>query len=508
MFFQRIFGKNTFPNEEKVALVCGSESFSYKLLSEYARLYAYGLQKLDVSPGDRVAVLLPNSIELATILLATINCGLALVPLSSASAPPQNEHILQTTSPKVLITNQELLHRIPAQCLQQISNIFVNGCSDTDFAAFSSLIDKTADKDCIVGSKDFGNNIALISFTSGTTGLPKGVAHTQMKLLDRADTFIRRMVLSQNDRSLLVMPAGRTIGFVCQFLAMLRVGGTVILAERPDSADFWSVYEKTKPSYSFIVPAYLAKIISSPTVYDVDHSFFRFWITGGDQHSLELARKVLSITGRPLLNMFGMTEAGVIAIPPTINHSMLGSIGTPLPGIEMRLVDDKKLEVKPGQVGHLQVRAEGMMAGYWNDGLQPFSSENGWLDTHDLMKIDEDGWYWFMGRASEAIVHQGMNVATAQVREVLTNHPAISEAFLVGVPDRFAEQFPVAFYCLNDSFNDPGEDSLRTLVASYVDSFSVPRRLFLLKKWPLNSQGKIDRASLTRIALDYLGSQK
>jgi long-chain acyl-CoA synthetase len=207
------------------------------------------------------------------------------------------------------------------------------------------------------------------------------------------------------------------------------------------------------------------------------------------------------VLGRPLLEMCGMTETGFYTVNPPAGPVKIGSIGSAMRGVAVRLVDEQGDDVPPGQIGRVIVRTPDMMIGYWNDTLTTFRLlRDDWLDTGDLASADDDGYLWFAGRDKDMICCGGMKVAPAMVESVLGEHPAIADAVVVGMCHERYGQVPFAFYRLKPNQVDPGTDALRTLVASRLDAPSVPRAFACLQKWPRTDQGKLDRARLKWMA--------
>jgi acyl-coenzyme A synthetase/AMP-(fatty) acid ligase len=495
---------------DRVALIAGDVTITYGELAEQVSRLAAGLVNLGLSAGDRVAVLLPNSIELATALLAANHAGLIAVPLFADYPPTEKREILESTAARVLITTPTLRPSVPPDALQPRTLVVLTGGEApgclTDIELMETGPLGTADR-LFDQAHANGDPIGIIVHTSGSTGRPKGVAHTQSRLVNRADLLIETLSLTADDRTLTAQHLGRPLFLVADLLAMLRVGGCLTLVDPPTTDLFWHLYATTRPTYYLAPPGYSYRLMENPAAALADHSCLRFWINVGDRPSESLSRHLATLTGRPPLNMFGMTEAGFLSITAS-GHAdrssapvKTSSIGKPMAGVELRLVDHTGREVDPGAVGRLRIRTPNMMVGYWNDTLLTHQTMgSGWLETQDLMRVDEDGDYLFMGRNSETIVRNGANVASARVIESLLAHPAIAEVILVGLPDRCDGQVPIAFYRLKAGTADPGAEALHAWVSTRVDAWSIPAGFYPLDQWPVTAQGKIDRQRLIEMA--------
>lgn len=488
-----------------IALRTADATVTYRSLAGQVARLAGGFAQLGLVPGDRMAVLLPNSAELVTTALAAWRRGLIIVPLSGEYAPQQHAAILADTGARALVVTPALHGAIPAAALCALSACIVTGEGLPGCSRHAGLLNA----DGLPAEGADPDPLGLIVYTSGTSGRPKGIAHSQARLAARAATFVREMTLTADDVALTIFAALRPVCLVHQFLGMLCAGGCMILAERPESDAFWRLYAQTNPTYSLVMPSYLRKLMNDPAAPAADHSRLRFLLSGGDQAGPELCRAVRDITGRPLLNMFGMTETGALFIQPLDGAYKPGSMGRPMGGVESRLVGPDGTDIGVDTPGRLLVRSPNMMVGYWNDTLGTHRAMgSGWLDTRDVAQMDADGYFWFEGRAADVIVRNAVNVSSALVVEAMTEHPAVEEAALVGIPDPVARQAPVAFYRLRADAVDPGAEELLAWVATRVDSESVPVRCIRLEQLPLTPQGKLDRAQLLRLAVGEVAPEK
>ncbi len=498
MPIRRLLEETASRQPDRVAVTAGEASVTYGQLAGDAARLAAGLAGCGLVPGDRIAVLLPNSIALVTTVLAAFAAGCIVTPLSLDAAPPLNAALLAATGARGLVTTGTLLAGVPAASRARLAALVLTEGQAPGSVGYDALAATPPAPAPAASSLD---PLGLLVFTSGTTGRPKGTAHTQGRLAVRADAFVRTMGLTGQDTALTVFPAARPISLVGQILAMLRVGGATALAERPGPDAFWEVYGRTRPTYCLLMPSYARRIFQAPGAARADHSRLRFWISAGDHPGPELPRQVQAVTGRRLCNMYGMSEIGMVSVQSPTGPDKPGSLGRPLPGVAMRLVDRDGREARPGEAGRLFVRTPDMMVGYWNDTLATHQAMGtGWLDTCDLVRVDADGDGWFLGRASEAIVRNAVNVASALVAEALAAHPAVAEAMVVGMADPCEGQVPVAFYRPRDAVERPAGEAFRQWVAARVDAESVPVAFHALDQWPLTPQGKVDKKELARLA--------
>lgn len=485
-----------------VALCCGPRRVAYgQLLEDVSRLAAW-LSSLGLVPGDRLAVLLPNAIELVTVILAACRAELVLVPLAPDAPQARQAEILRQTGARGLVLAAEWAAAVPAETREGLAVTICLGPPEPGTLAYDAF---RAQADAAPPPRSgVPDPICLLVHTSGSTGRPKAVAHSQERLARRVDAFIQALDITAVDTTLAVFQAWRPVVLVFQVLAMLRLGGTVVLADSPDPAAFWRFYGEHRPGYCLVMPSYARKLFADPAAARADHSRLRFWISGGDAPGLALYEAARRLTGRPYCNMYGLTETGLAAVVRPGETDKPGCVGQPLGDVVMRLVDDAGRDVAQGCPGRLLVASANMMVGYFNDTMATHRAiGTGWYDTGDLLRRDAQGDYWFLGRGADVIVRHAVQVAAALVADILAGHPAVAEALVVGAPDAEAGQVPVAFY--RTTGPDPGGETLIAYLAERVDAMSVPVACLAVAQWPVTPRDKTDRQKLTAMAVEHLG---
>lgn len=497
MLVSQMLRRITKGNPLRIALVVDGSEINYASILEESEEVAAGLTRLGLVPGDRMALMLPNSRELILGILAAFRLGLVVVPIPLTFAQAQIGFVLSHTGAKVLFTTPGCLNALSDEQSDRLEHIIFSGNAGHGHICYDDLLGSRRGAPPLSAY----DQAALVVFTSGTTGDPKGACHTQASLVARTKVFIETMELGPGDSTLTVFPATRPVVLVSQVLAMLGCGGRIVLYERLEPEEFWTAYSRSKPTYSLLVPAYARRIFTHEMATIADHSRARFWLTGGDQPGLELFRQVSEQTGRPLLNMFGMTETGILAMHPLHGPSKPGSMGKPIKGVRLRVAGPDGREIEAWQTGRLYARSKHMMLGYFNDTLSTHAAfVTGWFDTQDLAKRDSDGYYWFMGRSRELIIRGASKVDSRLVEQSLTAHPSILEARLVGIDDLAEGQIPVAFFKLQPGALIPDTEELVAWMRERVDQVSTPVAYHAIEAWPLTRQDKLDHAALVRIA--------
>jgi acyl-coenzyme A synthetase/AMP-(fatty) acid ligase len=496
MDFSSIIDESARSYGDRVALTSADEALSFTDLADRTARLAGGFVELGLTPGDRLALLMPNCLELIVALLAAARAELIAVPIVARFAPPQIAFALKHSGARALVAAPTVWANVPSEARESLDHVVTTGpvpgaLSFTELSAAAP----------IAPVRTMPDPIGLLMYTSGTTSRPKGVAHSQRRMTRRVRLFIEELELTAEDATVSTADAGRPAVLLGQVLPMLRVGGRTHLLSRPDPALFWDAYDAVRPSYLFTLPGTATDFLDHSAANRRDFSRLRFWITGGDKAPAALHDRMTTITGKPLLEMCGMTEAGFYAINPPGGPVKVGSIGLAMRGVAVRLAAPDGNDVPPGEVGHVFVRTPDLMIGYWNDTLLTHRVlQDGWLDTGDLAWADNDGYIWFVGRDKDMISRGGMKVAPAMVEAVLLGHPAPAECAVVGMADARYGQVPFAFYRLREGMSDPGADALRGWVAERLDAPSVPVGFSRVEKWPLTAQGKLDRARLAWMA--------
>lgn len=487
---------------EAVALRCGPRHVTYAQLVADAGKLADRLSSLGLVPGDRLAVLLPNSIELVTVILAACRAELVHVPLSPDAPPARQAEILAQTGARGLVLASGSAAAIPAEARERLAVTVCLEGTEPGTVGYDACLAHAPTAPA--PRSTVPDPICLLVFTSGSTGRPKAVAHTQERLARRVEAFVEALGVTADDTTLAVFSADRPVVLVFQVLAMLRLGGTVVLAEQPAPAAFWRLYGEVRPGYCLVMPSYARMLFADPAAAMVDHSRLRCWLSGGDAPGPALYETARRITGRPYCNLYGLTETGLVAVVAPSETDKPGCVGRPVGDVSMRLVNDAGQDVAGGSPGRLLVSSANMMVGYFNDTMATHRAiGTGWYDTGDLMRRDAAGDYLFLGRCGDVIVRHAVQVAAALVADILAGYPGLAEAVVVGAPDAEAGQVPVAFYRAIGP--DPGAETLLRYLADRVDALSVPVACLAVAQWPVTPRDKIDRQKLAALAAEYLG---
>jgi acyl-coenzyme A synthetase/AMP-(fatty) acid ligase len=340
---------------------------------------------------------------------------------------------------------------------------------------------------------------ACIFFTSGSTGPPKGVTHSNETLGWSAASPASGLALSPRDIFLTASSLSHEGGVGFSFAA-LSAGATVAIARQFDADEYLTLLRKTRPTVIWILPAALMPLVEDRDATRQDFSSLRYCATGGDKLPAELEREFEDTADFHIHETYGMTEIGCATGNPPAGLNKHGSIGPLMPGYELEIRDDDGRELAENQQGRLWIRSPATMTGYWN---RPEATAevlvDGWLDTGDVMSVDEDGYLWFAARKKQIIVHDGSNISPQDVEGALLAHPAVASAGAVGVHNLAHGENVRAYVKLQAGAPRPSASELIAFARKSI-GYKAPEEIVFLDEMPLSPAGKIDRTTLKKLA--------
>jgi fatty-acyl-CoA synthase len=418
---------------------------------------------LRVAKGDRVAYLGYNDPEMLVLLFALARRGAILVPLNWRLTAAEHRQILADCSPRSLVFGP----------------------------GFDLAWDQKAESEPSDSSTGREEDDALIVYTSGTTGRPKGAILTQSALVSNALNSFHAHELEPADHVLTALPMFHVGGLNIQTLPALLIGATVTLHQRFDAAQWLADVQARRPTLSLLVPAAMAAVIAHPEWPETDLSSLRLLNTGSMVVPESLIR-AFHERGVPVGQIYGATETAPIAIALRREDALRkpGSAGMPSPHCEAKLVE-----------GEIWLRGPALMRGYWTptggkeaEGLDA----EGWFHSGDLGRIDEDGYWWVVGRSKDVIISGGENVHPAELESVLADCPAIAEAAVVGVPDPRWGEVPCAVI-VRKPHAQIEQEGIFKLFEDRLARYKHPRRVVFVDELPKNALGKVQKPELRRL---------
>jgi long-chain acyl-CoA synthetase len=467
---------------DQTALLAGAEAISYHELDQSSSAVASWFVAQGFRPGDRVAVCWSNSAELVQLFFALFKAGLVVVTINTRLKPVEIRYILDHSQPRMCCCEPAL-----AGVVEQ-AGAACPIITELPKAAMGSSAEP-APRDL--------EQAAVILYTSGTTAHPKGVVHTHRSLFRSAATWA--WVMRDLPDSVLhsvrlcTLPLMHMAALTLLMGAIVEGATSVLLRFEPAAA--LDAIERFSCTDTVWMPALLRFVLEEQARKPRRLSSLRWIGVGGDAASLELQQRCEAVLGITPVEGFGMTELNPIACNFRLARRP-GSIGKPVRGVEMKIVDLEGREVPEGETGELIVRSDSACAGYWNDpAATGMLLRGGWLHAGDLVSCDSDGYFWFRGRRKEIIVRAGSNISPQEVEEALGRHPAVLETGVVGFPDPVYGERVAAFITLRaGQAVDGGE--LKRFAQQYLADYKVPEEIRFLSELPKSATGKVHRRTL------------
>ena len=485
------FGASVERRPEKIALYWGESEFTYATLFAQSRAVAAELTgKFGVKPGDRVALWLKNRPEFIPAVFGILGTGAVLVPINNFLKPDEVNYILSDGGIDVLITEDDLAaHTPPLLAARPQLNIF----KVEEFAALNpSAI-------CHLPSACSEKDLAVIIYTSGTTGRPKGAMLSHGNLLHNVESC--RLVLETGDldRIAVLLPLFHSYMLTVGVFLPLLVGGSMVLVKSLNQPR--QILQELCTRQATVLPAippFYRALASSPAPVKLP---FRLCISGSAPLPVQVLKDFEAKYGIPLLEGYGLSEASpVVAKNPIHGVRKPGSIGRPIPHVEISVQDDAGSRLGVGEVGEICVRGGNVMLGYWNNPEETAKAfRNGWLLTGDIGCRDADGYYYITDRKKDMLLVNGNNVYPREIEEVIYQFPGVKDAAVIGVPDARKGEQPVAFVTVKEG-QAVEEKTLLQFVRDKLADYKVPKRVVFAPALPRNATGKILKTELRKQA--------
>jgi len=480
------------------AIIDGARRYTFTELDKMADRIAAGLAARGVAPGDRVALLLNNKAEFAFVLFGALRAGCVVVPLNTREQKPELEFVLSNCGAKVLVHEAELIDRLPdAATVPGLTYRFAVGG-----AAKGSEPIETLGKDGAAPQVTFDEEAtAVILYTSGTTGKPKGAMLTQMSMVMSAMHYETCWQLTKDDRALMAVPATHVTGLVAILLTMVRTGGATIILGQFKAADFLALATKERMTYTLMVPAMYHLCLLQTKLDGFDLSTWRVGGYGGSPMpaaTIETLAKMLPNLN--LCNAYGSTET---TSPSTLTPLGEGAkrsdtVGAVVPCCEIRVMDDDGREVPQGETGEVWIKGGHVSKGYWdNPEATRLNFVSGFWKSGDIGALTKDGYLQIFDRKKDMINRGGFKVYSAEVEDVLAYHPKVGEAAVVGDPDPVLTE-RVHAYILPKDKSVTAED-IKAYCAERLSDYKVPDFVtFIDQPLPRNANGKVLKRALKR----------
>jgi acyl-CoA synthetase (AMP-forming)/AMP-acid ligase II len=483
------------------ALVDGDRRFTYGEFDAIANAVAAGLTDRGLVPGDRLALLLGNRAEFAFAFFGAIRAGAVVIPLNTREQTPEIAYNLTDSGARALIFDAALADRLPdgAATPSVAIRLAVGGVVE-GADAFADLCEPVAPRPPVVVEED---STAVIVYTSGTTGKPKGAMLTQMSMVIAAMHYESCWGLNAADRALMAVPATHVTGLIAIMLTMVRAGGATIFLPVFKSADFLALAARERATYSLMVPAMYNLCLLQAEMDDYDLSAWRVGGYGGSPMPIATVKQLAAkLPGLQLVNAYGSTETSSPSTltPPGEAERRIDTVGLPVPCADIRIMDDDGWEVPTGQSGEVWIAGGHVANGYWNNPEATRANFTaGYWRSGDIGAMTEDGYLRVFDRKKDMINRGGYKVYSAEIEDVLAHHPAIGEAAVVAEPDPVLGEKSRA-YILPKRDGLTVED-VKAFCRARLSDYKVPDFVtFVSQPLPRNANGKILKRALREVA--------
>ena len=483
---------------DKAALIDGISGrvLSYRELERSVRGFAAGLRARGFARGDTFAILLPNGPEFAIAFHGVAAAGGRCTTANPLYTAGELTRQLRDAGASMLLTVPPFLAVAREAAQRAGCQLFVVGESG-DAAPFSELLGEPDDAPRV--AIDPAADVAAILYSSGTTGLPKGVLLSHRNLVGNMVQSRPAFALSREDVVIGVLPFFHCFGLCVVLNHALLAGATLVTMPRFEIETFVDLLERHRVTRAFVVPPIVRALARHPAVERRDLSALRHVLCGASPLDVELAQECARRVGCPVTQGYGMTEmsAATHVVPVAGGADKPGSIGPPIAGTECRLVDlDSGQDAAAGARGELWMRGPQVMRGYLHNPVASAAmiDSDGWLHSGDLAVADADGWFAIVGRVKELIQFKGLQVAPAELEAILQAHPHVADCAVVGVPDEEAGELPKAFVVA--AADELDEDALVRFVARQVAPHKRIRIVEVVDEIPRSPAGKILRRVL------------
>ena len=480
---------------DKPALIDGptGRTITYAELGEQTAALAGALAGRGIGKGDVVAIYLPNLPEYAVIFHGVVRANATNTTANPLYTYHELAHQLTDSGAKMLFTIPDFLETARKAADEVgLSDIVIVGESEGDEPTLADLLAEGGDlpEPDIDPEKD----LVVLPYSSGTTGLPKGVMLSHRNLIANVLQTGETIPMSQEDTSIGCLPFFHIYGMTVIMNLGLHNGATIVTMPRFDLAAFLELIEKHTVTVLYVVPPIALGLAKHPAVDGCDFSSVRMIMSGAAPLGDELAKAVAKRTGVPTIQGYGMTELSPVSHVAPVDSQKGGSIGPPLAGTECRIVDPETGE--DADRGELWVRGPQVMQGYLNNEEETRSTidDEGWLHTGDVAEMDDEGYYSIVDRLKELIKYKGFQVPPAELEAILINHPGVADCAVIGVPDEEAGEIPKGFVVVSD--DDVTDEELMAFVAEKVSPQKKLRQIERIDEIPKSAAGKILRREL------------
>lgn len=469
---------------ERTALICDKQYITYRQLNQAVSAVAALLKDSGIGKGDKVAVMLPNMPEFVFSYFGILKTGAVVVPLNTLSTPYELTYLLNNSDSKILITQASQMKKFDEAASQLLScrrAIAIDALHQNQ----ELFQDQPNRAEAEMVEDIFPEDPAVMVYTAGLTGKPLGAVLTHKNLCSQAEVIQSTLQRTPDNVVLSLIPLFHTFGASVNMLLTVRAGCSMVLMDRLTMDSLFNAIEREKISYIAAVPRLFIGMIFYEKASKFDVSSLKVCITGGAPMPPELLPVFKEKFGVEAIEGYGLTEASPVCSFNMLDTSpKIGSIGVPIAGVEMKIVDEQGHELPSNTIGEVVVKGDNVMRGYYkNDEATAAVIKNGWLHTGDLGRMDEDGYIFLTGLKKRMIISSGFNVYPREVETVLAMHPAIRASYVSGKTDLMRGEIVRAQIVLKEGHNADEKEIIR-YCKTYLSGYKVPREVEFVQNIP------------------------
>ena len=477
----------------KRALLYEDQSISFAELTNRMRRIAGYLAERGIRPGDRVALQIDNRPEFAYAAGGILLAGGVMVAMNVMYLEDEVRYILENSGARMLFALDRLAGRALASRggLPALEEVVVIGEAREGCNPFAEALGHAP-----AGRNELRNgaDLALLQYTSGTTGRPKGAMLTHGNIVSCLDMMaaVRQVRVDEDDVVLMVLPLFHCYGLIIGLFGCLAYGATTVLVNRFDPEEIFRLFERHRVTVFYGAPPMYVAFVNTPGLDRYDVSRLDRCGSGAAPLPVPVIERFKQMTGISISEGYGLTEsAPTISTNSNAEAPRPGTVGMPLDGVEVRIVDASGREVPDGQTGELIARGENIFAGYWNNPEATKEAlRDGWFHTGDMARRDADGYISIVDRKKDMVLVSGFNVYPVEVENVLFRHPDVADAAVIGVPDPYQGE-SVKAVVVPRAGTRPSEEQIIQFLRERLASFKVPRSVTFVDAIPKNRTGKV-----------------
>ncbi|MCT8974896.1 malonate--CoA ligase [Microbaculum marinisediminis] len=480
-----------FPDPSKVFLEThDGRTITYGDLDAESARMAGALMKLGVKPGDRVAVQVQKSAEALLLYLGCLRAGAVYLPLNTAYTLAELGYFIGDAEPTVVVCDPAVREAVAA--LPEAKG--VAAVETLDSAGRGTMADKAAGQfDTFADVDRAGDDLAAILYTSGTTGRSKGAMLTQDNLASNAEVLVDAWRFTAADVLIHALPIYHTHGLFVATNTLLMAGGTMLFLPKFDADAVLALMPRATTMMG--VPTFYTRLIDHPGLTREVTKTMRLFTSGSAPLLAETHRAFEERTGHRILERYGMTETNMSTSNPYEGERRAGTVGFPLPGVDLRIVDpDSGSELPQGEIGIIEVKGPNVFKGYWRmpEKTQAEFRPDGFFITGDVAMVDADGYVHIVGRAKDLIISGGFNVYPKEVESEIDAMEGVVESAVIGLPHRDFGEGVTAVVVLETGAALP-EEHVQAQLKQRLAAYKLPKRVFFVDALPRNTMGKVQK---------------